>query len=80
LYKSITGVVLNADIVGSMNQIRKVAGDAPLKEIVSSGRFNRPVRIRLAFEPANFSKIIGTRCVVHQNDLTFNPPVLTGGS
>ena len=80
LYKSITGVILNADIVGSMNQIRKVAGDAPVKEIASSGRFNRPVRIRLAFEPANFSKVIRTRCVVHQNDLPLNPPVLTGGS
>jgi IS605 OrfB family transposase len=80
LYKSITGVILNADIVGSMNQIRKVAGDAPVKEIVSSGRFNRPVRIRLAFEPANFSKIIRTECVTQPGNLSFNPPVLTGGS
>lgn len=80
LYKSITGHLLNSDVNGAMNQIRKVAGDAPVKEIVSSGRFNRPVRIRLAYEPTNFSKIIGTGCVVQPDNLSFNPPVLTGGS
>jgi IS605 OrfB family transposase len=80
LYKSITGHVFNADINGAMNQIRKVAGDAPIREIASSGRFNRPVRIRLAYEPTNFSKIIGTECVAQPGNLPFNPPVLTGGS
>jgi len=56
LYRSITGHLFNADVNGSMNQMRKVAGDAPVKEIASRGLFNRPVRIRLAYESANFSK------------------------
>lgn len=79
LYKSITGHMINADVNGAMNQIRKVAGNAPIGEIASSGRFNRPVRIRLAYEPANFSKIIGTECVVQPDKLPLNPPVLMGG-
>jgi len=52
LYKSITGVVLNADVNGALNILRNVAGDSPAKEIISSGLVNRPKRIRLAFEPA----------------------------
>jgi putative transposase len=54
LYKSVTGHLINADVNGAINQIRKVAGNAPAGEIASSGLFNRPVRIRLAFESANF--------------------------
>lgn len=76
LYKSITGHVINADINGSMNHIRKVAGDVPIQEIVSSGRFNRPVRVRFAYETISHSQqtalpqSVSSRC---------NPPVLTGG-
>jgi IS605 OrfB family transposase len=78
LYKSITGHLFNADVNAAMNHIRKVAGDAPIQEIVSRGLFNRPVRIRLAFEQANFSKqqqpvfsLATTSCC--------NPPALAGG-
>jgi transposase len=56
LYSSITGHLINADINGAINQIRKVAGDVPAREIISMGRFNRPARIRLAYELANFSQ------------------------
>ena len=78
LYKSSTGHVINADVNGAMNHIRKVAGDAPMKEIVSSGRFNRPVRVRISYEPVNLSK--KQRIVVSgERPLSCNPPVLTGG-
>lgn len=50
LYQSVTGVLLNADVNAALNHLRKVAGDSPAREIISSGRFNRPVRIRLAYE------------------------------
>jgi len=33
-----------------LNHLRKVAGDSVIPQIISSGRVNRPVRIRLAFE------------------------------
>ena len=41
------GSVLNADINGALNILRKVAGDSPVRAIVGSGRVNRPVRIRV---------------------------------
>ncbi len=50
LYKSITGQLLNADINGAINILRKVAGDSVLQQIISTGLVNRPRRIRLAFE------------------------------
>ena len=50
LYKSITGVLINADVNGALNILRNVAGDSPATEIISSGLVNRPKRIRLAFE------------------------------
>jgi IS605 OrfB family transposase len=80
LYKSITGHVFNADLNGAMNHIRKVAGDAPAREIASSGCFSRPVRVRLAFELA--CNPLQTRQIVvsNQASLRCNPPVLTGGS
>jgi len=37
---------MNADVNGALNILRKVAGDSPVREIVGSGRVNRPVRIR----------------------------------
>jgi len=49
LYKSITGVLLNADINGALNIMRKVVGDSSVKKIIDSGRVNRPRRIRLGF-------------------------------
>lgn len=50
LYKSITGQLINADINGAINILRKVAGDSVLEQIISSGLVNRPGRIKLAFE------------------------------
>jgi putative transposase len=47
LYKSITGTVLNADVNGALNILRKVSGDSPAREIVGRGLVNRPWRIRL---------------------------------
>jgi IS605 OrfB family transposase len=50
LYKSIKGQLLNADINGAINILRKVAGDSPVNEIISRGLVNRPRRLKLAFE------------------------------
>jgi IS605 OrfB family transposase len=55
LYKSITGQLINADINGAINILRKVAGDFPVKEIVSRGLVNRPRRIRIAFETSKLN-------------------------
>lgn len=41
------GYVVNADINGAMNILGKVAGESVVRQIVSSGRVNRPVRIRV---------------------------------
>jgi IS605 OrfB family transposase len=41
------GNVMNADINGAINILAKVAGESAAKQIVSSGRVNRPVRIRV---------------------------------
>jgi len=47
LFQSSTGVLINADVNGALNILRKVAGDSPVRAIVGSGRVNRPVRVRL---------------------------------
>lgn len=57
LYRSATGILINADVNGALNHARKVAGDSVIPRIVSSGRVNRPVRIRTAFEPSTFAHI-----------------------
>jgi IS605 OrfB family transposase len=76
LYKSVTGHLFNADVNAAMNHIRKVAGNVPVQEIASSGRFNRPVRVRISYEnPVILSK----QYVLNQGPYC-NPPVLTGGS
>jgi len=49
LFKSSTGVLLNADTNGVLNILRKVAGDSSIQGIISRGLVNRPRRIRLAF-------------------------------
>jgi len=41
------GYVVNADINGAMNILGKVAGESVVRQIASSGRVNRPVRIRV---------------------------------
>ncbi|MCP1715266.1 IS605 OrfB family transposase [Methanocalculus alkaliphilus] len=50
LYQSSSGTVINADVNGALNHLRKVAGDSVITPIISSGRVNRPVRIRLNYE------------------------------
>jgi IS605 OrfB family transposase len=50
LYKSFTGQLINADINGAINILRKVVGDSPIQEIIDRGLVNRPRRLRLAFE------------------------------
>jgi len=47
LFQSSAGVLINADVNGALNILRKVAGDSPVGEIAGSGRVNRPVRVRL---------------------------------
>ncbi|USH00855.1 transposase [Thermococcus argininiproducens] len=47
LYQSSTGVLINADVNGALNILRKVAGDSSVGRIAGSGRVNRPVRVRL---------------------------------
>jgi len=41
------GSVLNADVNGALNILKKVAGESVVRRILSSGLVNRPVRIRL---------------------------------
>jgi len=53
LFQSSTGVLLNADVNGALNIIRKVSGDSPVKEIISSGRVNRPVTAYLCGNKLN---------------------------
>ncbi|WP_292366538.1 MULTISPECIES: RNA-guided endonuclease InsQ/TnpB family protein [unclassified Methanoculleus] len=57
LYQSATGTLINADVNGALNHLRKVAGDSVVARIISSGRVNRPVRIRAAFQPPTFAQI-----------------------
>ena len=52
-YQRSTGVLLNADVNGALNIIRKVSGDSPVKEIISSGRVNRPVTAYLCGNKLN---------------------------
>ena len=53
LFQSSTGVLLNADVNGALNIIRKVSGDSPVKEIISSGLVNRPVTVYLCGNKLN---------------------------
>jgi len=47
LFQSSTGKLINADVNGAINILRKVAGDSPVREILSSGGVTPPVRIRV---------------------------------
>ena len=53
LFQSSTGVLLNADVNGALNILRKVSGDSPVKEIISSGLVNRPVTVYLCGNKLN---------------------------
>ncbi len=75
LYKSSTGTLINADVNGSLNILRKVAGDSLVRETISRGLVNRPERIRLAFET--------NKLLSNQNGMATGytmPPTLVGGS
>ena len=48
LYQSSTGTLINADVNGAINILRKVSGDSVVRQILSRGGVNPPVRIRLA--------------------------------
>ncbi len=47
LFKSSTGRLINADINGALNILRKCKGKAFVKELVNSGCVNQPVKIRI---------------------------------
>ncbi len=49
LYKSSTGTLINADVNGALNIMRKVVGDFHVSEIIDRGLVNRPKRIRFGF-------------------------------
>jgi len=57
LYQSALGTLINADVNGALNHLRKVAGDSVIPRIIGRGRVNRPVRIRTIFEPSPFAPI-----------------------
>jgi len=50
LYRSSTGQLINADVNGALNILRKVVGDSPIPEIINRGLVNRPRRLKFAFE------------------------------
>ena len=75
LYQSALGTLINADVNGAPNHLRKVAGDSStegsvstarcdsvIPRIIGSGRVNRPVRIRTSFEPSTFAQITLQPC------------------
>jgi len=53
LFQSSTGTLINADVNGALNILRKVAGDSSVRAIAGSGRVNRPVRVRLPWGGLN---------------------------
>ena len=71
LYRSAEGTLINADVNGALNHVRRVAGDSVVPRIVGSGRVNRPVRIKTAFEPSTFAQSPDPGC---------KPPRLGSGS
>lgn len=44
LFQSSTGKIINADVNGALNIMRKVVGDSPARDIVDSGRLFRPMK------------------------------------
>jgi IS605 OrfB family transposase len=61
LYQSAVGVLVNADVNGALNHLRNVAGDSVIQQIISSGRVNRPVRIKLGYEQYSYKLNCGER-------------------
>lgn len=52
-YQSSNGTLINADVVGAINIMRKAAGDSCVDRTVCSGPVNRPQGIRLAYETSD---------------------------
>lgn len=46
LFQSSVGKLINADVNGALNIMRKVVGDSPVRRIVDRGRLFRPVLLR----------------------------------
>lgn len=46
IFQSSVGKLINADVNGALNIMRKVVGDSPVKRIVDRGRLFRPVLLR----------------------------------
>jgi len=76
LYQSAVGTLINADVNGALNHLRKVAGDSVVQQIISSGRVNRPVRVRLGYE-SNSCKL---NCNESCNNGLYMPTTLVVGS
>ncbi|MCK9306319.1 MAG: transposase [Methanoculleus sp.] len=57
LYRSALDTLINADVNGALNHLRKVAGDSVVPRIIGRGRVNRPVRIRTTYEPSTFAQM-----------------------
>ncbi|WP_421077545.1 transposase [Methanothermococcus sp. Ax23] len=47
LFQSSIGKLINADVNGAINILRKIAGDSLVKGILSNGLVNSPVRVRV---------------------------------
>ncbi len=76
LYQSAVGTLINADVNGALNHLRKVAGDSVIIQIIGSGRVNRPVRVRLGYELNPCKLNCGERCDNH----LYMPTTLVVGS
>ena len=48
LYKTAHGLMLNADVNGALNILRKEIGDNFIESVANEGRVFRPVRVNLA--------------------------------
>ena len=47
LFQSSIGKLIDADVNGAINILRKIAGDSLVKGILSNGLVNSPVRVRV---------------------------------
>lgn len=57
LFQSSVGKLINADVNGALNILRKVINDSSVRKIIDSGSLFLPVKIRAVPELSNFCKI-----------------------
>ena len=57
LFQSSIGKLINADVNGALNILRKVINDSFVRKIIDSGSLFLPVKIRTISELSNFCKI-----------------------